>query len=173
MKQWAATQTTPGVWVFTWTPTPGRVYEIWDTGVLVATTEPGAGSYTTGVMATDMPPAFEIHDTLDGDAQNKEYTPVALLQWRGVPGATGYNVYQQNPSWRVVDSIMENGFGWYMYNSAALVDRTLNKFRVTALDSRGVAGANVEFHVTMVCNPRPVRVVDITCLAGTLAVEVE
>lgn len=171
MKQYAATQIEPGSWEFVWTPTAGRVYEIWLDGLLQATTAAGAGTYTSPPGGpTDAPPPIEIHDTADGKAQNEEYPPRTLLQWRGVPEASGYHVEQLKGSWIPVASDTERGLGWYMYNTGILIDGALNQFRVTALDQRGVAGAEVSFDMVVVCNPRPPKVT-VGISAGTVTVE--
>lgn len=173
MKAWTATQIEPGKWTFAWTPTAGRVYEVWYQGELLHTTAAGIGTYTTdGGGPTDAPPPVEIHDTVDGLAQNEEYTPRAILQWRGVAGVAGYQVEQLRGSWLPVHNATERGAGWYSYNTGVMVDRVVGQFRVTALDNRGLSGAAVSFNVRVTCNPVPPVVTDVGCLAGTLTVGV-
>lgn len=158
MQQWTATQTSAGIWTFTWTPTAGRVYEIWFEGLLIATTEAGAGTYTTTVPgSTTTPPAYEIHDTTDGKAENEEYPPRTILQWRGVSGASLYEIEQLDESnvWLPVGYMSESGAGWYMYTTGVFLDGVEESFRITALDHRGVGGTAVRFNITLVCNPIP------------------
>lgn len=173
MEQWTASQTIPGVWVFTWTPAPAAVYEVWRNGLLLATTEEGVGTYTTDDGGpTEAPPVIEVHNTADGKADNEEYPPYALLQWRGIPECSAYKVeYFSGGGWRTVAQIREEGSGWYMYRSVALSDQETASFRVTALDIRGIGGTALPFKFTPVCNPgRPSA--SLLASGGTLTVEV-
>lgn len=170
MQQWTATQTEPGIWVFTWTPTAGRIYEVWLYGVLLYTTVAGAGTYTTDYTTTDEPPQLEIHDTADGDAQNEAYPPFSWLQWRGIAAASGYNVeYYDGSAWVVVGFMQETAAGWYMFKTAILEDQTAAQYQVTALDDRGLGGTAVEFTIELVTNPLP-PAVTIDVDGGTITV---
>lgn len=171
MKRWIVTQTQPGIWVYTWTPTPGHIYEVWLTGVLQHTTASGVGAWSTDEIDAAMPPPVEIHDTADGVAQSEAYPPRAILQWRGTDGAAGYVVEQLFGDWLVVDTFTERSVGWYTYRTGVLADRVAGNFRVTALEQRGLGGTNVEFNVILVCNPTP-PVITPRVSSGTLTVEV-
>ena len=174
MEQLTATQTNPGEWVFTWTPSPSSVYEIWLSGVLLGTTGAGVGTYTVGPPGpTDAPPSIEVHDTSTGDAQSKKYPPTLLLQWYRVPNAAGYRVERKiNESWIVVSDTVERGAGWYIYRSGVLVDEAQEQFRVKVLDARGVSGASVDFTTKITTTPVTPQT-DLVVTGGNLEVRLQ
>jgi len=166
MIDWTATSQGGGIWLFEWTAVALRPYEIWHNGILIDTVTPADtdGEYTSTLAGfVSSPPPFEIHDTTANKAENEEYPPFAILQWRGLAGAGGYTVEQfltiqaslERFPWTIVKTITESAAGWYSYNTVLLTDQVENEYRVKALNNKGAGGQAIEFDITVVRNPAP------------------
>jgi len=156
VEAWTATKQEKGEWLFEWGGGSAESFEIWLDGVLLDTVEGGEYTCTEdGYDATA--PNLEIMEDLSGaEAENELYPPFAILQWREVAGADGYDVEEQvGGSWIIRRNITDADAGYYTYQTSALDDSTVVPFRVTALDVNGNGGTPVTFSIKLARNPAP------------------
>jgi hypothetical protein len=159
MIDWTATSQGGGIWLFEWTAVVDREYEIWLNGTLLGTVTPTTttGQYTSTIEGyVSSPPPLEIHDTTSSSkAENEEFPPFAVIQWRGLTTAAAYTVERLNGTWAIIKTVTETGVGFYAYNTQLLTDYTETQYRVTALNTKGTSGQALTFDVTVVRNPAP------------------
>lgn len=142
-----------GSWTFTW-PVGTSPYSIWFDGELqtsTLTTE----SYTISDPAYDAtPPPLEILNSGD-TSQSQENPPRAIVQWRGLTGATEYGIEKLDGSWTEQAQQSEDGSGYYSWTSDAETDVTTVQYRVTAYSPPGASGTPLTFSVFICRNPAP------------------
>lgn len=168
---WTVTLVTAGVWRFDWDiVADDTLYEIWLNGTMIASTR--LGTYTFNIEGyIEAPPPLEIYEEWAGKAENREYPPFAVIQWRGIAEAAGYVVEQKiGGSWRTAKHLQERGKGYYAYRTDVLDDDTAIDFRITALDNKGTEGTPIEFTCRVIRNPPPPEV-SYVVVGGNLVME--
>lgn len=160
MEAWTATRTNFGHWLFSWSGTPTDYFDIWLDGELLETVQGLEYDFDRDGY-NDTPPPLEVYDQTDAaDAENDQYPPFVVLQWREVSGANAYLVEQSlSGSWSTRRTLMDNSTGWYWYRSPVLDDLDETIYRVSALDERGNAGTAVSYTFEIVRNPAPSAVI--------------
>lgn len=145
------TNTSEGVWTFSWDADSGVSYEVWLNGVLLATVD--EGEYECSYPGySDTPPPLEIVE--ENTAESEIYPPFLQLQWRRVAGAAAYKVEEYvDAAWVTRRTIIDTGAEYYLYQTPVLLDGTEAIWRVSALDTTGDAGTAVSFTMEMCCNP--------------------
>lgn len=157
-----------GGWLFTWDPgTPP--YSIWLDGLQLEDDLTDEEFEFNRPGYDSAPPDLEILN--DGDASESEASPpFAFLQWRGITSISGYVVEQFiGAVWTRVQTITEQGRGYYSWRSRPLPDGVSTQFRVKALSLTGNAGAAIPFTMETVRNPAA-PLVSLAVVAGDLVV---
>jgi len=156
VEAWTATKQAKGTWLFEWDATSGESFFIWLDGELLDTVDDGEYECTE-TDYDDAPPPLEIMlDESGAVAENDAYPPYAILQWRGVTGASGYVVEKMiSGSWITQREITEASVGYYFHKTQPLEDNTSYSFQVSALDVNGNAGTPISFTVRLARNPAP------------------
>ena len=153
-EPWTASLQANGIWLFLWDADSGEAFDVWLLGELLETVT--GGEYECAVSGYDTePPPLEIVDDQSGVvADNEQYPPYAVLQWREVTGAFAYIVQQyKNGIWVDIKTIMDSSSGYYWFNTQTLTDGTTNQFRIYASDDIGNTGTPISFNFVIMCNP--------------------
>jgi len=144
------TNTSEGVWTFSWDADSGVSYEVWLDGVLLTTTTDGEYicSYPGYISS---PPPLEI---VQSPAESELFPPHLLLQWRRVANASAYKVEESvSGVWIQRRIIMDLGEEYFKFQTGPLEDGSTALWRVSALDTQGDAGTSVGFSVLICRNP--------------------
>lgn len=103
------------------------------------------------------PPLLQILDSASTDTVYETENPsVICLQWRGDSSHSYYEVQESVAgTWTHRRIMVENGQGYYEYQTLPLDDVTTATWRVLAYDSQENVGRSMEFNVLVVRNPEP------------------
>jgi len=147
-------QNADGSWTFTWAAGTSP-YQVWLDGVLLLSNITDL-TYTYALAGYEStPPPIEILN--DGDAiENSLYSPILLLQWRGLVNAKAYSIERYvSGVWVPSGTASENGSGYYQFQTPALTEASEAQWRVTAVDQYGNTGTPLTFTKVIVRNPAP------------------
>lgn len=117
-----------------------------------------SGIFDFGTLANEYP-VLEVLD--DDDAVPKTAFPSSMLLTWYAPRSTNvavasYRIEQwDGAEWDFLDSVREDGRGWYSYRTAVLADETTHRFRVTPIGVNGNSGTAQIYQALMVRHPDP------------------
>lgn len=99
-------------------------------------------------------PVVEVDDSGGDTIEQQDNPGRAVVQWFGLSAASYYLVQQYvDAAWTTIDTVFEDGRGYYSSTSGWLADVTTHQFRVVPYDSGDNAGTAVTFTVDIVRNP--------------------
>ena len=150
------TRIAPSAIKYTWTGT--APYDVWVDGrkALDQTSLTEYITQTTDGTTNPLPPV-EIFDATDtGTPQNKKYSPRLRFQWRGQSDAAIYLIQEYAAAaWTTKATVLEDGRGYYSFETPRQEDGATIQWRVLPQDSAGYQGDPLPFSFTVVCNPYP------------------
>ena len=145
------TKIAAGGWRLAWSGgTPP--YSLWVDGREVLTTSDTTADLELGGYELT-PPDVEVLSSGEVGEQ-ATHPPYARIQWRGNTGALGYRVQELvGTAWVDRGLLIEDGRGYYTWESEVLEDGSPASFRVHAIDPAGNEGSALTFQLDVIRNP--------------------
>lgn len=157
-------------WRFTWASSTAP-YRVFLEGKHVSDVSTNAITLDLADYTTYPPPIEVIDATMDdADALGVQYPPYITLQWVGVSTASLYRIEYYDSSWIAVDTVEENGSGYYTFETTKIENNETAQWRIVPVDVQGNEGTPLTFTFSVVAPPPPPEAVSHTYSSGSIQI---